>query len=205
MARGRPRGRPPRISLEQVLDAAASLGSSLSMRAVARELGVGVSSLYYYVQSREELVTLVAERVMEQLRLELDHPRNWRPGVLRSGYALRLLFAQRAVMAENAQRDPRWGDTIVALHEEACAHLVRAGFSPGRAFLAVRAVADLVEAHTVREHHHRRGGKTDLELAAGSYGRHPVLDRAFRELGPDFSDQRFDFALRSLVRGMTPA
>ena len=41
--------------------------------------------------------------------------------------------------------------------------------------------------------------------AAGSHGQHPILDRAFAELGRDFSDHRFDFALRSLVRGMTPA
>ena len=183
---------------------AVSLGPDLSMRALARELGVGVSTLYYYVQSREELVSLVADRVLEELRLQLDDPRHWRPAMLRSGHALRQLFGSRVAMAENAMQDPQWGDTIITLHEEACDFLVRAGFSPGRAFLAVRAIADLVEAHTLRTHHHHRVGHGDLELASGAPGHHPTLDRAWRELGPELPEQRFEFALRSLVRGMTP-
>ncbi len=176
--------------------------TKVSMRGLARELGVGVSTLYYHVQSREQLQALVADRLLEQLRLELGDTRQWRHAMLKSGQALRALFVAQPGLAQSAMRDPQWGDTIVALHEATCAHLVAVGFSPGRAFLAVRAIADLVEAHSVRAHEHQRAGRSDLEYATQAFGDHPVLQRALEELGPDFADQRFDYALRSLIRGI---
>lgn len=176
--------------------------AKVSMRGLARTLGVGASTLYYHVQSREQLQSLISDRLLEQLRLELGDPRQWRHAMLEGGRALRALFVAQPGLADNAMRDPQWGDTIVALHEAACAHLVEAGFSPGRAFLAVRAIADLAEAHSVRAHHHQRAGRSDLEYAADAYGHHPALRRALAELGSDFSDQRFDYALRSLIRGI---
>lgn len=175
------------------------------MRDLARRLGVGTSTLYYYVGSREELARLVADRALEQLRFDVMASGVWRPAMLRTARALRLVFSDRPAMAESAIRRPSWGETVVQLHEEACAHLVRAGFSPGGAFLAVRAVADLVEAHTIRTYHQREAGASDLEQASQTFGDHPTLARALEQLGDTLSDQRFEFALRSLVRGMTPS
>lgn len=176
----------------------------MSMRALARRLDVGVSTLYYHVASREELVTLIADRVLEQLKLPMDDPQRWRPAMLQSGRALRMIFGQRVAMAENALRDPAWGDTIIELHEQACAFLVRAGFSAGDAFMAVRTIADLVEAHTIRAHHHARAGFTDLEYAARSQGQYPTLQRAQADVGNQLSSRRFEFALRAFVRGIKP-
>ncbi len=112
------------------------------------------------------------------------------------------MFLAQPGMAEHALRDPRWGDTIVALHEEATAYLVRVGFTPGGAFLAVRAIADLVEAHTMRTSHHARLGTDDLALAAASHGHHPTLQAANEQLGSSAADARFSYALRCLVRGL---
>jgi TetR/AcrR family tetracycline transcriptional repressor len=65
-ARGR--GRPPRLSREQILDAAVSLiqaapSENLTIRRVAAAVGATPMSLYRYFAGHEELLHAVAERV----------------------------------------------------------------------------------------------------------------------------------------------
>ncbi|GED97936.1 TetR/AcrR family transcriptional regulator [Gordonia crocea] len=61
------RGRPPRYTVDQVVDAAIDLadrvGSAFSIRDVAGELGIPVMSLYSYVQNRDQLVELMVDDV----------------------------------------------------------------------------------------------------------------------------------------------
>lgn len=57
-------GRPRRMTLEQVIDAACEIGlDRLDMASVAQKLGVGVATLYGYVQDREHLLQLVAGKL----------------------------------------------------------------------------------------------------------------------------------------------
>jgi AcrR family transcriptional regulator len=63
-------GRPRRLTLRAVVEAASEIGlENLSMNAVAARLGVAVATIYTYVDSRDELIRLVANR------------RAWRPQV----------------------------------------------------------------------------------------------------------------------------
>ncbi|GAA4990853.1 hypothetical protein GCM10023205_73240 [Yinghuangia aomiensis] len=64
----RGRGRPPRLSREQILDAAVSLihaapSENLTIRRIATAVGSTPMSLYRYFSSHEELLHAVAERV----------------------------------------------------------------------------------------------------------------------------------------------
>lgn len=57
----KPVGRPARIDSQAIFDAALELGlDQLTMRAVADQLGVSISTLYQYVKNRSELVRLAA-------------------------------------------------------------------------------------------------------------------------------------------------
>ena len=61
------RGRPARLSRDVIAGAALDLGvTRLSMNALAEHLGVAKSSLYGWVSSREELLGLVSNVVMER-------------------------------------------------------------------------------------------------------------------------------------------
>src|SRR5438132_6287412 len=63
-------GRPRRLTLRAVVDAATEIGlENLSMNAVAARLGVAVATIYTYVDGRDDLMRLVANR------------RAWRPQV----------------------------------------------------------------------------------------------------------------------------
>jgi AcrR family transcriptional regulator len=68
------RGRPARLSRDAIAGAALDLGvTRLSMNALAEHLGVAKSSLYGWVSSREELLGLVSNVVMERC-LPTDDP-----------------------------------------------------------------------------------------------------------------------------------
>ena len=78
---GRTRGRPPRISQEQIVSAARSVaGKNLTMQAVADALGVSRKALHYYVGDREGLLTLmVLDRFDRELApVELPEDDEWR-------------------------------------------------------------------------------------------------------------------------------
>lgn len=68
------RGRKPRFSLSEVVDAGLQVVTAegleaLSMRRVAKELGVGAMTLYTYVPGRTELIDLMIDRTFSELRL----------------------------------------------------------------------------------------------------------------------------------------
>lgn len=57
-------GRPRRLTLDAIIDAACAVGiERLDMHVVAQQLNTGVATLYGYVRGRDHLLELVAERV----------------------------------------------------------------------------------------------------------------------------------------------
>ena len=72
---GQPRvGRPPRLTTEEVIDAAVELADdlgleSLSMPSLAKHLGVGTMTLYGYVENKEDLLNKMAARLFEGLEI----------------------------------------------------------------------------------------------------------------------------------------
>ena len=78
-------GRPARVSRPEVVAAAVALADEqglgkVSMRAVARSLGVGTMTLYSHVPGREELIDLMIESAYGEL--ELPGPAlDWRPAL----------------------------------------------------------------------------------------------------------------------------
>lgn len=85
------RGRPARLSRDVIASAALELGvNRLSMNALAEHLGVAKSSLYGWVSSREELLGLVSNVVMERC-LPVDDPvdGDWRTWLADLAWSMR--------------------------------------------------------------------------------------------------------------------
>jgi TetR/AcrR family transcriptional regulator, tetracycline repressor protein len=64
----------PQLSREVVVDAALQVldaegGGALTMRRVADQIGVSASSLYGYVDNKEELVQLVLDRIFQEIEI----------------------------------------------------------------------------------------------------------------------------------------
>ena len=72
-------GRPRRLTLSQILDAAIEMGlSDLKMSALAERLNVRVAVLYTYVSGRAELVCLAAQRASGAAAFPEDTGQSWR-------------------------------------------------------------------------------------------------------------------------------
>ena len=74
-----------RLSRATIAEAAIALCdedgvAALSMRKVAARLGVGTMSLYHYVRTKDELLTLMSDGIMGELLLD-EVPRGWREGL----------------------------------------------------------------------------------------------------------------------------
>jgi AcrR family transcriptional regulator len=83
-------GRPRTLTLDAILDAACEIGlDRIDMALVAARLGTGVATLYGYVDSKNHLVHLAAERLRGRDRIE-DRGQSWQD-VLRDHAAM--LFA----------------------------------------------------------------------------------------------------------------
>lgn len=68
------RGRRPKVSVDDVVNAAIELAdrdglAALSMRTLAEQLGVGAMTLYSYVASRDDLVVLMFDEVLGRTEL----------------------------------------------------------------------------------------------------------------------------------------
>jgi AcrR family transcriptional regulator len=205
--RARRRGRPRRIELDDIVRAALEIGlERLTMRGVAARLGVGLSSLYYHVESANELSRLAGGQMMERLVLPDLGPERWEETARQSARALRVALESTPGLIDRRFGDPRWSEVILKLNELACRRFVRAGFDAATAWLAVRLIADFVEGYVVRKRTHERAGSTDLEEAVRQSGRDeaPTLHTALRQLGSHSLERRFEFGLDCLLRGLRP-
>lgn len=80
-------GRPRRLTLEAIVDAACRVGiEQLEMSLVAERLNTGVATLYGYVRGRDHLLELVADRMASQALAD-DFGGTWQE-VLRGHAAL---------------------------------------------------------------------------------------------------------------------
>lgn len=74
----RPVGRPARINLNAIFQAALEIGlDQVTMKAVADRLGVGISTLYQYVENRGELVRLAALHQALMRRAPANAGQHW--------------------------------------------------------------------------------------------------------------------------------
>ncbi|HKT76553.1 MAG TPA: hypothetical protein VJQ78_07455 [Sphingobium sp.] len=70
-------GRPRRLTVEAIVEAACELGvANLDMGLIAERLNTGVATLYGYVRGREHLLELVAERLARSAQLR-DRGQSW--------------------------------------------------------------------------------------------------------------------------------
>lgn len=70
-------GRPRRLTLDAIVDAACEIGiARLEMAALAERLQTGVATLYGYVRGRDHLLQLVAERLAGTSMIE-DRGQSW--------------------------------------------------------------------------------------------------------------------------------
>lgn len=224
----RPPGRDRGLSQAEIVRAAIAMADAegpeaISMRRIARELGAGAMSLYWYVGSKEELLDLMLESI--EAEVEVPEPsgdwradlrafaRRTRVGMKRHPWALEFLGSRPPAGPNDARNLERLLGVLEGLD------------LPDRVTMDIMATvatyvmgAVIREAQEIRSQHDQELAEANLtpeELQAEreryrkwfeTTGRYPRIARLLASgVDPDdpgTRDERFDFGLNCLLDGI---
>lgn len=205
----RPRGRPAKISLEQIVAATRTLApQDLSMQAVADTLGVSRKALHYYVGDRQGLLSLVVTDRFETHLADVELPSHadW-ASVLRSyARAFREGLIQVGAAIEHTTLQGAGAAAALGLAERVIDVLLRAGFAAADARRALTALAGIAQsaaqaALQARAGQHHYGAETEDALSAAAPQQYPALRSVLAGPAPTPMEQ-FEFELDIVVAGM---
>jgi TetR/AcrR family transcriptional regulator, tetracycline repressor protein len=206
-----------RLTRERVLEAALRIMDSegieaVSMRRVAREVGVEAMSLYHYVADKEDLLGGICSLVMREFHIPDSDERPWeeraRSGarewrrVLKSHPNVIALFAERSkpVMDIEALRPTEYALSLIresGVGDEEAVRVfnVMGGYIMG---FVLMEVGRMFSAKAWEAQSHAAPGTT-LDLAAVGL---PCLAAALPHLAAHDPDDQFEFGLDLMLAGL---
>jgi AcrR family transcriptional regulator len=176
--RPEPGARKPRFSRERIAAAALKIADDegfeqVSMRRVAAALGAGTMTLYHYVQTKDDLVALMDDALMEQLLVpEAQLEKGWREALGEIARRTRATFVHHPwalVSLQGAMPGPNG-----MRHFEQClAALAGTRLHRGAKLELIALVDDFVFGHALRSSEARRDASVDLAAleAIAEYGK----------------------------------
>jgi AcrR family transcriptional regulator len=199
------------LTREKIVDAALALLErdglqGLSMRRLAQELGSGAASLYWHVGDKEELLSLLLDRIVGETPVPEPDPDDWQGTVKELARTARRHLAQRRDAAQlSLGRVPAGPHSLPTL-ERNLAVLAASKLPPHVIAYAADMFALYVGAFAYEE-----------SLGSGGHGSAEEIGAYFRSLPPEQfpnlsgladelvagdADARFEFAIELLVRGL---
>jgi len=208
------RGRPRRLKLDEVIDAALAVGlQQMTMAAVADRLGVAKAVLYGYVGSRDELVQLAAAHAAQRHRFPDDRGQPWSTWVLEYARALFEVLTMDGELLESWLSGGQSPVVEVDAAEMWLRVLTSRGFSGEAALQLRRAVAHLVIGAAASMKHDRalrqEGRPRPLSARQAVRSRPLEETRLLRQFAEVFArevtEANWEFALFVLLRGVIAA
>jgi AcrR family transcriptional regulator len=209
----RPRGS---LSSEEILTKAQELierdgFDGFSMPALAREIGCGVMTIYWYFRNKEELIIAVAQRVTAEVHdrlppLRMDVPWHEAYRERLAGFRQEFLVNRTFVEIFVAQRerlnaDPKVAALVADSSKRTVDLLVSAGFTPDEARKIHLLCIGFIRGYVLHEHPWVPGalgdGKDHADSDQPRYRADPQTPT-----GSPFDDDLFDFSLDLLITGM---
>lgn len=141
---------------------------NLSMPQLAKHLGVGVTSIYWYFRKKDELLNAMTDRALEQMQVEAvmgDSGSDWRERLYNHAHAARKAFLENPILCDliliRSSLSPRNATLGAREIEHIIADLVEGGLSLDDAFDAYSAVQLHVRGSVVLARLQERGKKYD--------------------------------------------
>lgn len=158
--RTEPNARRPRFSRDELTGAAMHIADTegfdaLSMRRLAQELGAGTMTLYHYVRTKDELLTLVVDSVMGEVVLGPDEPmpEGWRDALtLIAGKSRAALLRHPWIL--DLTEDPGFGPNSVRHFDQSLQAVASMPIPMRDRFDIVSAVDEYVFGSCIAERHH---------------------------------------------------
>jgi AcrR family transcriptional regulator len=198
------RGRPPKISRDQIVDSAVRLGlDSFTMQGLAEELDVSPATLYSHVAGRQEVVGLVESRLHTTMRGFATDATDWRSWLIDFAALVRAELGSSASTLLSASRDD--ARMRIDVGEPGLRLLMDAGFSSVEAAYAVWLVVRVaVTASSGPEPSFARylGPTASLVDAAADGSEFDALRRVHDDLTNSDGHDTFEFDLEVLLDGI---
>jgi AcrR family transcriptional regulator len=189
----------------------------LSVRKIAKELGIGPMRLYDYVANMAELLDLMVDAVYQQIA-EADRHTEWRATVLAIARATRQAALEHEWFSDVLGGRPHLGPHSLAVGEATAAALSQAPGVRGldelqRAIGAINAFIIGSLRREITERRTARSTGTDepaWQASLGPYltrmletGRYPTIARIVIDGAHLDAEQAFDHNLTTIVDGIT--
>jgi AcrR family transcriptional regulator len=178
----------------------------LSMRRLAQELGTGAASLYWHVGDKEELLSLLLDRIVGEAQVPDPDPEHWQDQVREMARATRRLMRSRRDAAQLSMGRIPTGPHSLPVMERTLAVLAAAALPPRVIAYAADLFALYVGAFAYEESLTRNPGADAAQFA--EYLRSlppedfPVITGLAGDLTAGDADTRFEFGVEVLVRGL---
>lgn len=177
--------------------------AGLSMRAVAKELGMSTMALYRYVDDREELEGLVVELVHSAVDTEPPPPDTpWQERIETMALRLReAISAHPAVVPltlAHRHRTPsglRWSEAVLSV-------LTEAGIQGERRVVALRCLLGYVIGAIQLEHLGPLSGRGTVAITELPQSEFPLMAETARFARGVSADREFSEGLATVLRGM---
>ncbi len=222
-ARPEPGSRRPRYTRDQIAAKALQIADAdgidaVSMRRVAAELDAGTMTLYHYVRTKNELITLMDDAIMGEVLVPDDElSADWREALTQIAHRVRAAFA-RHPWALSTLSGAHIGPNALRHFEQSLAAVADLNITTDRQLELISLVDDYTFGYLSRAANPERAADNDQMTAAINYidqqiqtGCYPHINRLIGD-GTASSgweqitaiigdDQRYDRGLQRLLDG----
>jgi AcrR family transcriptional regulator len=176
----------------------------VSMRKLAQELDAGAASLYWHVGDKEELLSLMLDRIVGESEVIEPDPENWQEQVKEMLRGMRRLMLKRRDAAQLSLGRIPAGPNSLPVMERTLAVLHAAGLPPRVISYAADMFALFVGGFAFEESMPSQGDPQALGeyFASLPPEQFPTLTALAGDLTEGGADERFEFAIELLVKGL---
>jgi AcrR family transcriptional regulator len=143
------------LTQRSIIEAAAEVAdgggvAAVTMRSVAKVLGVEAMSLYYHVANKDALLDSLADWVFEQISLpDLDD--HWRVGMIERAHSARSVLSKHPWALGMMESRPTPGERLLRHHDSVLGCLLRGGMTPVMAAHAFSAIDSYIYGFVLTE------------------------------------------------------
>ncbi len=176
----------------------------LSMRKLAQELDAGAASLYWHVGDKEELLSLLLDRIVGETRVPDPDPEHWQDQVRAMAREARRLMKSRRDAAQLSMGRIPTGPNSLPVMERTLAVLAAAALPPRVISYAADLFALYVGAFAYEESIAREADPAQFAEYLRSLPPEdfPVITGLADDLTAGDADTRFEFGIEVLLAGL---
>lgn len=213
------RGPAPMYSRDQIADAAIKIADTegmetVSMRKVAAVLGTGAMSLYRYVPTKEDLVSIMVDKALGELPLS-PSTGDWRADLAGLAWRMRSFQLRHPWFPSSSAGRPALGPNMMAQLEVHMSYVDGLGLDVDDMSevtgLIMTWVSGFVQGELAGREAQRRSGMTDREwqftlkpymMRLVESGEHPYLTRFIFEAEQRDTSAQFERSLKRILDGI---